>query len=116
MRYFIGILYLVIGGNRTVQLFFCKIPGCAANVINVFCNDKLLFSHTHTTNCMGPPQPGAVCQHDGRAYVSIDTDGDCEFEGKDGYIETQKYTGIYFFFLKPLISIIHTVFKTYIFI
>ncbi|XP_044053293.1 uncharacterized protein LOC122876716 isoform X2 [Siniperca chuatsi] len=80
------------GGNSSVQLFFCKIPGCAANVTCVYCNDKLLFTrHTHITSCTGPPSPNTVCQHDGRAFVSTNAD-ECEFEGTSGYIKTEKCT------------------------
>ncbi|XP_037632911.1 uncharacterized protein LOC119492491 [Sebastes umbrosus] len=80
------------GGKSYRNLFYCKNPGCAANVTIVFCNDLPVPTHTHITNCAGPPPPNTVCQHDRRAYVSIDTDADCEFEGKGGYIMTEKCT------------------------
>lgn len=91
----------VTGGNGSVNISFCKIPGCAANVTKVFCNDKLLFNSGGIKKCTGPPPPRSVCQHDGRAFVSTDADAVCEFEGKDGYIETGKCKGIYFYFQNP---------------
>ncbi|XP_078105823.1 uncharacterized protein LOC144517611 [Sander vitreus] len=78
------------GGN--IFVFSCKNPGCATNVTCVFCNDNLIWRHSHIANCTGPPPPNTVCQQEGRAFVSIDTHGDCEFEGKDGYIRTEKCT------------------------
>ncbi|XP_068559889.1 uncharacterized protein [Cebidichthys violaceus] len=80
------------GGNRSAQLFFCSIPGCADDVTSIFCNEVQLLVHSFIANCTGPPPPNTACQHDGRAFVSIDTDGDCEFEGKSSYIETKKCT------------------------
>ncbi|XP_049907266.1 uncharacterized protein LOC126394486 isoform X2 [Epinephelus moara] len=72
------------GGNQSVQVFFCKDPGCAANVTHIFCSDKSVnFSHTHITECSGPPPPNNVCQHDGRAFVSKDTAGSCDFEDQN---------------------------------
>lgn len=78
-----------------MQVFYCKDSGCASNVTQVFCNDNLLFSHALIADCTGLPQPNTVCQHDGQAFVSIDTPGSCDFEG-DSYIKTEKCTGIYF--------------------
>ncbi|XP_070821271.1 uncharacterized protein [Chaetodon trifascialis] len=78
------------GGNRSARLFFCVIQGCAANVTHAFCNDVRIFSGSHIANCAGPLTPNAVCQHDGRAFLSTDTDGDCEFEGKVNSIDTKK--------------------------
>ncbi len=86
-----------------MQLFFCKTPGCAAKVTKVFCNDELLTDHVDITDCTGAPPIDTVCQRDGRAFVSVDADGNCEFEGKAVYIQTEKCPGIYFNFLKPLI-------------
>lgn len=92
----------VTGGKTSPQLFFCTIPGCAADVAYVFCNEKRLFSRTRIADCTGPPPPNTLCQHDGRAFVSTDRDGACEFEGEDRFIDTTKCTGISFCFLKPL--------------
>ncbi|XP_028434760.1 uncharacterized protein LOC114556103 isoform X2 [Perca flavescens] len=80
------------GGNQSVWLFFCKDPGCATNVTCVFCNDNLIWRHNHIANCTGTPPLNTVCQHGGRAFVSIDTHGECEFEGKGSYIRTAKCT------------------------
>lgn len=98
-----------------MQLFFCKIPGCAANVTKVFCNNELVIDRIDIADCTGAPPLMTVCQRDGRAFVSIDTDGDCEFEEKAGYIQTEKCTGIYFYFPKlscDFLAIIYTVLKT----
>ncbi|XP_042344990.1 uncharacterized protein LOC121945051 isoform X2 [Plectropomus leopardus] len=65
--------------------------GCATDVTHVFCNNELVFNNSHIAQCTGPPPPNTVCQNDGRAFVSTDTDGDCEFEG-DARIETLKCT------------------------
>ncbi|XP_042277201.1 uncharacterized protein LOC121903874 [Thunnus maccoyii] len=78
------------GGHDPVQLFFCKTPGCATDVTRVFCNDKLVFSNTDIISCTGPPPPNTVCQHNGRAFISRDTHGVCEFEGADDYMETKE--------------------------
>lgn len=77
------------GGNRSV--FFCKAQGCAAHVTHVLCKDKNLPIHTPIPNCTGPPPPNTVCQYDGRAFVSIISDGNCDFE-RDDYIDTEKCT------------------------
>lgn len=82
-------------------MFFCKAQGCAANVTNVFCNDKEVKQDPPIQPCKGLPPPNTVCQYDGRAFVSNDSDGNCEFEGADSYIETSKCTGIHFSFPKP---------------
>lgn len=78
------------GGNRSADLFFCKVPGCAADVTVVFCNDVQVFRGLHITECAGRPTPKSVCQRDGRAFVSVVTGGQCEFEGKGIYILTEK--------------------------
>nr|XP_033476199.1 uncharacterized protein LOC117252992 isoform X1 [Epinephelus lanceolatus] len=92
-RCFIDLLCHVTGGHQSVQVFFCKNPGCAANVTHIFCSDNSVnFSHTHITECSGPPPPNNVCQHDGRAFVAKDTAGSCDFEGSMGYIDTEKCT------------------------
>ncbi|XP_075955797.1 uncharacterized protein LOC142957723 [Anarhichas minor] len=80
------------GGNRSAQLFSCNSSGCADDVTGVYCNDVDLMTQTRIADCTGPPPPNTVCRHGGRAFVSIDTDGDCEFEGKSGYIVTEKRT------------------------
>ncbi|XP_051279641.1 uncharacterized protein LOC127376620 isoform X2 [Dicentrarchus labrax] len=80
------------GVRRSVQVFYCKIPRCAANVTDVFCNDKPVFSNNNIAECAGPPPPNTVCQQDSRAFVSTDTAGLCDFEGRAGYIETKKCT------------------------
>ncbi|KAK2902195.1 hypothetical protein Q8A73_011941 [Channa argus] len=77
------------GGNTSLQVFFCSNPGCVANVTQVFCNDELLI--TPITDCTDLPPPNSVCQHGGRAFVSIDTPGSCDFEG-GSYIKTEKCT------------------------
>ncbi|KAK2837360.1 hypothetical protein Q5P01_014572 [Channa striata] len=79
------------GGNTFLQVFFCSDPGCAANVTNIFCNDKPLSSVTPLTECTDLPPPNSVCQHDGRAFVSINTTGTCEFE-RGYYMNTEKCT------------------------
>lgn len=100
MRCFIDKLHNVTGGNTSIQVFYCKVPGCAANVTKVCCKDEFLFIQPPMADCSGPPQPKTVCQRDGHAFVSIDTLGSCEFE-RDAYIETEKCTGIgLLFFLK----------------
>ncbi|CAK6970509.1 uncharacterized protein LOC121903874 [Scomber scombrus] len=81
-------MYVVTGGNSHV--FYCETPDCATNVTRVFCNDNLLFSDANIPKCTGPPSPSTVCQHNGRAFISRDTDGPCEFEGPNGYMETKK--------------------------
>lgn len=96
------ILFDVADGNSSVLTFFCKIPGCVTNVTDIFCKEEQIPTHTPFEDCTGTPPPNTVCQHDGRAFVSINADGECDFEGKHGYIETQKCTGIYFYRLKPL--------------
>ncbi|KAL7391770.1 hypothetical protein ABVT39_014533 [Epinephelus coioides] len=53
---------------------------------------KLNFNRTHITECSGPPPPNNVCQHDGRAFVSTDTAGSCEFEDSVDYMDTEKCT------------------------
>ncbi|KAG8012087.1 Phosphatidylinositol 4-phosphate 5-kinase type-1 beta, partial [Nibea albiflora] len=61
VRCFIDILYDVTGGSRAVQLFFCKIPGCADNVTHVFCNDQEFFNGTrHIPDCTGLPEPNTT--------------------------------------------------------
>ncbi|XP_026199551.1 uncharacterized protein LOC113150984 [Anabas testudineus] len=79
------------GGSSVLQVFYCKSSGCAFNVTQVFCNDELLFSETQIADCTGLPPPNTVCQHGGRAFVSIDTPGSCDFEGAS-YIKTTKCT------------------------
>lgn len=105
VRYFMKTLCDVTGGNTSLQVFYCKDSGCASNVTQVFCNDKLLFSQTLIADCAGLHRPNTVCQHDDQAFVSIDTPGSCDFEG-DSYIKTEKCTGIYFFFLNSFYIII----------
>ncbi|XP_077942882.1 uncharacterized protein LOC120831293 isoform X1 [Gasterosteus aculeatus] len=80
------------GGNKSAQLFFCSIPGCGSNVTHVFCNDESLLSDGPIPNCTGPPPPNTVCQHKGFAFASTDSDAGCDFEGKDGLIESGKCT------------------------
>ncbi|KAK9522663.1 hypothetical protein VZT92_019112 [Zoarces viviparus] len=81
------------GGNRSARLFFCNVSGCADDVTSVYCTDDVdLLTHTRITDCTGPPQPNTVCRHDGRAFVSSDTHGYCDFEGKSGYIVAEKCT------------------------
>ncbi|XP_031705480.1 uncharacterized protein LOC116384707 [Anarrhichthys ocellatus] len=80
------------GRNRSPQLFFCNISGCAFDMTHVYCNDVDLMNQTGIADCTGPPPPNTVCRHGGRAFFSIDTDGVCEFEGKSGYIVTEKCT------------------------
>ncbi|XP_077942884.1 uncharacterized protein LOC120831293 isoform X3 [Gasterosteus aculeatus] len=79
-------------GNKSAQLFFCSIPGCGSNVTHVFCNDESLLSDGPIPNCTGPPPPNTVCQHKGFAFASTDSDAGCDFEGKDGLIESGKCT------------------------
>lgn len=78
------------GGHSPVQLFFCETPGCATDVTRVFCNDELVFSNTDIRSCTGLPPPNTVCQHDGRAFISRNTDSVCQFEGADDYMKTEK--------------------------
>lgn len=92
VTYFNAILYDVADGG----IFYCKIPGCAANVTDIFCNEKQLPIRAPLVDCTGPPPRNTVCQYNGRAFVFNNAHGDCDFEGKDGYIQTQKCTGIYF--------------------
>ncbi|XP_030271925.1 uncharacterized protein LOC115581173 [Sparus aurata] len=80
-------------GNRPSQLFFCKTPGCAAEVTAVFCNEELLLYNSSIANCKGPPPPGTVCQHNGLAFVAINTIGVCDFEGEVRPIQTEKCKG-----------------------
>ncbi|GLD68044.1 uncharacterized protein AKAME5_001936300 [Lates japonicus] len=56
-------LPVTAGGNRSANISFCKIPGCAANVTKVFCNDKLLFNGGDTVKCTGPPPPQTPADH-----------------------------------------------------
>lgn len=96
------ILFDIADGDSSVLTFFCVKPGCVTDVTDIFCNEKQIPSHTPFEDCTGTPPPNAVCQHDGRAFVSINADGDCDFEGKGGYIKTRKCTGISFYLLKPM--------------
>nr|XP_020450156.1 uncharacterized protein LOC109956977 [Monopterus albus]XP_020450157.1 uncharacterized protein LOC109956977 [Monopterus albus] len=75
------------GGKTSVQTFFCKDPGCADNITKVFCNDKRLTDR-QMADCTGPPPPNTVCQRDGRAFVSTDAHGKCEFEGVSFFLPT----------------------------
>ncbi|XP_056233469.1 uncharacterized protein LOC130170277 isoform X1 [Seriola aureovittata] len=89
-----GVQYFAVtaghGGNTSV--YFCEVPGCASNVTKIFCKDELVVTDKHIPDCAGHlPPPKSVCQHDGRAFVSSDTDDPCEFEG-EAYIETRKCT------------------------
>ncbi|XP_040898716.1 uncharacterized protein LOC121184871 [Toxotes jaculatrix] len=76
-------------GNKYVDTFFCKNPGCAANVTTIFCNEDPVPISSIIKNCTGRPQPMVVCQHGGRAFASTQA-GVCEFEGTAGFIETEK--------------------------
>lgn len=67
---------------------------------HVFCNDESLLSDGPIPNCTGPPPPNTVCQHKGFAFASTDSDAGCDFEGKDGLIESGKCTGAYMCFPK----------------
>ncbi|XP_036954144.1 uncharacterized protein LOC119019539 isoform X1 [Acanthopagrus latus] len=80
-------------GSRPSQLFFCKTPGCAAEVTAVFCNEELLLYKSSIENCTGPPPLGTVCQHNGLAFVAINTSGVCDFEGEFRHIQTEKCKG-----------------------
>lgn len=94
MKFFSTILYDVADG----WIFYCKIPGCATNVTDIFCNDKQIPYQTPFAVCTGPPSRNTVCQLNGRSFVSTNANGNCEFEGKDGHIPTQKCTGSYCYF------------------
>lgn len=94
VRHFLAVLFDVTAGNRPSQLFFCKTPGCAAEVTAVFCNEELLLYNSSIANCKGPPPPGTVCQHNGLAFVAINTIGVCDFEGEVRPIQTEKCKGI----------------------
>lgn len=102
VRYFLDILFDVTAGSRPSQLFFCKTPGCAAEVTAVFCNEELLLYKSSIENCTGPPPLGTVCQHNGLAFVAINTSGVCDFEGEFRHIQTEKCKGIYFLLPKAL--------------
>lgn len=86
----------VTGGN-SVQVFYCEPEKCALSVISVYCNDEALLNNGSMTECSVPPPHRAVCQHDGRAFVSMSGNAHCEFEGNSGYITTKNCSGIYIF-------------------
>ncbi|XP_028268963.1 uncharacterized protein LOC114440719 isoform X2 [Parambassis ranga] len=92
--FLLSALCAMISRGGSMQLFFCQIAGCAANVTTVFCNDQFVWNNTTpAAYCSGPPPPGTVCQHEGRAFVSTSTNGSCEFENTEGYIETTSCSG-----------------------
>ncbi|XP_040927959.1 uncharacterized protein LOC114861846 isoform X2 [Betta splendens] len=81
------------GGSdgNTTALFYCTEPGCALKVNKVFCNDEPVPFNSPMKECTGAPPPNTVCQRGGRAFVSTNTSGPCEFEA-DTYIQTKKCT------------------------
>lgn len=97
---FLTLLHDITGGRGFKLLFFCEPPGCAANVEVVYCNDKNVFAVLNETikDCSGFPPPNTVCQRDGRAFVSTNSDGQCDFEGLNYSITTIKCEGIQYYF------------------
>ncbi|XP_047236672.1 uncharacterized protein LOC124877477 isoform X2 [Girardinichthys multiradiatus] len=81
------------GARGSLTHFYCKPPGCAANVARVFCDDKY-FERGPLPDCSGPPQLYTVCQLNGRALVSSPAGSSCEFEEDGAYILTQRCTDI----------------------
>lgn len=96
-RYFNVLLFdFYSDESRAVKVFYCKISGCAANVTDLFCNDERVPFHRPLARCTGTPLNSTVCQHDGRAFISFDGSGVCQFEGElIGYIDTAKCPGIF---------------------
>ncbi|KAG7242497.1 hypothetical protein INR49_006248 [Caranx melampygus] len=83
----------MISGNVSMS-YYCKNPGCAADVTEVFCHDDdPVFDNGPIPDCAGHlPAPNSVCQHHGRAFVTTDRAEQCDFEGKEGHIDSEECT------------------------
>ncbi|KAG7243978.1 hypothetical protein INR49_006136 [Caranx melampygus] len=81
-------------GGHVSMSYYCKNPGCAADVTKVFCHDDdPVFDNGPIPDCAGHlPAPNSVCQHHGRAFVTTDRAEQCDFEGKEGHIDSEECT------------------------
>ncbi|XP_030594064.1 uncharacterized protein LOC115786157 [Archocentrus centrarchus] len=86
-----GLVFLcssLTAGGTSVQVFYCESEGCAANVTHVYCDDVEMLNKRSIAECFVPPEPNTVCEHRGRAFLSVAANL-CEFESDTGYIKTK---------------------------
>lgn len=77
-----------------VSCIACKSPGCAVN--KIWCGEDELLKGLQIPPCTSIPQkPKTACHHDGRAYVLMDKEVECNMEYLANYVSSEK-TGIDF--------------------
>ncbi|XP_045559156.1 uncharacterized protein isoform X1 [Salmo salar] len=72
-----------------VSCIACKSPGCAVN--KIWCGEDELLKGLQIPPCTSIPQkPKTACHHDGRAYVLMDKEVECNMEYLANYVSSEK--------------------------